>query len=107
MARSRRQKKEQFKRIALQRVHRLFELAEAAALEHKLDRADRYVYLARRLCMRYVVPMPVEYKRRFCKHCYRYMLPGVTCRVRISRNRYITQCLHCNQYMRLPLNTNI
>ncbi|MBU2564846.1 MAG: ribonuclease P protein component 4, partial [Candidatus Thermoplasmatota archaeon] len=48
---------------------RLFTLAEKESLKHNMDRADRYVELARKIGMRYNVSIPAKYKRRFCKHC--------------------------------------
>ena len=97
-------KKERRKTIALQRIHRLFTLAEQAALQNRMSYADRYVAIARRLSMKYLVPIPVEYKRRYCTHCYAYLLPSVTCQVRVHRSTIITCCNHCNKYSRIPLN---
>jgi len=95
--------KKQQKAIAAHRIEWLFHLAEQAAFEGKLHRADRYVELARKISMRYLVPIPKEFKRRFCTHCYRYLLPGITCRVRISRGMIITYCSQCKSYTRIVL----
>ena len=96
-----RNKKKQ-KSIAKSRIKRLFMLAEEYALSNRLSLSDRYVFLARKLSMRYLVPIPIKYKRRFCKHCYSYLLPGNNCRVRIQRNRVITYCNNCKKYSRIP-----
>ena len=91
------------KTIAKKRIARLFELAEKNALKGKLNLANRYVNLARKISMRYLVPIPKEYKLRFCKHCYSYLLPNVSCRVRISSGKTIIYCKNCKKYMRIPL----
>ncbi|MFW6120319.1 MAG: ribonuclease P protein component 4 [Petrotogales bacterium] len=91
------------KRIAKNRIQRLFRLAEKYALRDRLELSDRYVFLARKLSMRYLVPIPKEFKRRFCKHCYSYLLPGINCRVRIHRGKIVTYCYNCKKYTRIPL----
>ena len=103
MSRRRPQEKKMQKAIASQRITYLFRLAESYARAGRLTLANRYVELARKISMKYLVPIPTEFKRRFCTHCYQYLLPSVTCRVRISRGRIITYCLSCKQYSRIPL----
>ena len=100
-------KKNLQKRIATRRIHRLFQLAEDTALRGQLDRSNRYVFLARKLAMRYLVSIPGEFKRRFCKNCYGYLLPSVTCRVRIHRGKIITYCTRCHTHMRMPMSHRI
>ena len=103
MARKRRPNKQQFKKIAKVRINRLFSLAEQAALAGELKRADRYVQLARKISMRYLVPMPRDYKRRFCKYCYAYLIPGKTARIRIHRGKIILFCFRCQHFTRMPI----
>ena len=103
MNRKRGEKKKEQKGIARHRIHYLFCLAEKCALEGKLNLSDRYVALARKISMKYLVPIPTEYIRRFCKHCYCYLLPPLTCRVRIHRAKIITYCIKCKKYSRIPL----
>jgi len=91
------------KRIALRRMQRLFRLAEEYALCGRMKLADRYVFLARKISMRYLVPIPQEFKRCFCKHCYRYLLPGVSGRVRIQGGKIVVYCLNCNRFTRMPV----
>jgi ribonuclease P protein subunit RPR2 len=91
------------KTIASSRINNLFSLAEKYALSGRLNLANRYVDLARKISMRYLVPMPKEFKRRFCKHCYQYLLPHVTCRIRIHRGKLIIYCNNCKRYTRIPL----
>ena len=88
--------------IARHRIKKLFEMAEKKALEGNIDLADRYVDLARRISMRTLTRIPKKYKHRFCKHCYHYLLPGVTCRIRIQRGKIVTYCYNCKKFIRRP-----
>ena len=91
--------------IALERIRRLFTLAIEVIHEHP-DLADRYVEIARRISMRTRVPIPREYRRLICRHCKRFILPGVNSRVRIQGRRephVVITCLKCGGYMRIPL----
>ena len=97
-----RNKKEQ-KNIAKKRIIRLFELAEQNALDNKLDLADRYVQIARKISMRCLAPIPSEFKRRFCKHCYSYLLPSVNSRYRVHDKRLVIFCSNCKKYTRIPI----
>lgn len=65
--------------------------------------ANRYISLARKLAMKYNLRLPAELKRRFCKHCYAFLLPGVTSRVRVAKQRVIITCFGCKKYGRYPL----
>jgi ribonuclease P protein subunit RPR2 len=103
MSRKSRLNKKAQKVIARRRVIRLFTLAEEYALANRLTLANRYVHLARKIAMRYLIPIPNEYKRRFCKHCYHYLVPGANCRVRIHRSTLVTYCKHCHLFTRIPL----
>jgi len=96
------EKKEQ-KLIAKKRIDKLFALAEKNALSQRLDLANRYVEIARKISMRNLVPIPRKFKRRFCKHCYSYLLPDSNCRIRIHRNRLIIFCKNCEKFTRIPI----
>ncbi len=95
--------KKQQKKIAQDRICYLFRLAEKTAQNNNLAFANRYVQLARKISMRYRVSIPKEYKRQFCKHCYAYIVPGETARIRIHQGRIITFCTRCNNYTRFIL----
>ena len=95
-----RRDKTEEKRIAKERIIELF---EQASLRWKKDMslANRYVTLARKIAMKYKVRMPRELKRRFCKHCYRYFVPGVTCRVRTKDGNVVYTCFSCKRYTKI------
>ncbi len=90
------------RRIALERMRILFVQAEKEAVLHRPARARRYVELARRIGMRYNVRMPPEFKRRFCKACLAYLVPGVNARFRVGRGRLVVTCTACGEIQRLP-----
>ena len=89
--------------IAGERIEILFDLAHKEARAKNLNRANRYVDLARRIGMRYNVRIPGNYKRRLCRHCHSYLVPGDNCRVRIRGKRIIIFCETCNEYTRMPI----
>lgn len=95
------------KKIAKKRIKKLFELAYIKALEHNFKLSDRYVKLARKLSMKYLVKIPLEHKRSFCKHCYSYILPGVTGRVRIRDKKIVIYCYKCKKFTRVPIKKRI
>ncbi|MEM0466292.1 MAG: hypothetical protein QXX20_01640 [Candidatus Thermoplasmatota archaeon] len=98
--------KKQQKKIAHHRICYLFDLAEKNARDNKFDLANRYVHLARRVGMRYRVPIPAQYKRCYCKHCETYILPGTTGRIRIHHGKIIIFCTGCNCYTRVIIPKN-
>ena len=100
--RTQRWTKKQQRSFARKRIDTLYHLAEKAALQGQTTRADRYVQLARRIGMRYLVRTPKEFKHLFCKHCYHFLLPGVTCQVRIQKGHKTILCHHCKRYIRIP-----
>jgi len=93
------------RRIALQRMHILFKLADEA-LPEKPEHAQRYIDLARQIAMRCRVKMPRELKRRICKQCNTLLRPGVNARVRIKQRRephIVVTCLGCGRIFRYPV----
>jgi ribonuclease P protein subunit RPR2 len=90
------------KKIAIRRIKKLFDLSEQSALSGKLTLSDRYTKIARKISMRYLVPIPKEFKHCFCKHCYSYLLPNVTCRIRINHGKKVIYCFKCKRFTRIP-----
>lgn len=94
------------KKVALERIERLFELA-LKCFEENPERADRYVEIARRISMKAKVRIPRVYKRYLlCKKCKRLIVPGYTCRIRIRSDgstKIVITCLRCGTIKRIPL----
>lgn len=90
------------KEIAQERIFILFQEAEKAFSKNK-SLANRYVTLARKIAMKTKSRIPLELKRRFCKHCYKYLQPGVNARVRTRGGKVIISCFECKNFMRIPI----
>ncbi|MEM4336964.1 MAG: ribonuclease P [Candidatus Woesearchaeota archaeon] len=92
------EKKEKIKKEAAETIERLFKEAQSTK-NRKL--ADRYVFLARKISMKTKTKIPKEFKRRVCKNCHKFLVPGENCRVRLSKGRIIYYCLNCKHFMRI------
>jgi len=91
--------------IAAERIQILLKLAQET---YRKDKAltQRYVDLAKSIVTKSKVKIPLQYKRLICKHCGRFMMPGVDSRIRIRQRRephIVITCLHCQGRYRLPL----
>lgn len=96
-------KQREQKAIGLERIKILFKQA-AEAFGRDPARAHRYVQLARRIAMRYNIRMPRELKRRYCRSCYRFLVPGKNSMVRTTaaKKSVTVKCLECGHIMRFP-----
>jgi ribonuclease P protein subunit RPR2 len=97
--------REKIKEIALERIKKLFNLA-LEMLHERPDLAQKYVENARKIAMRARIKMPREKRLLICKHCKKFIFPGVSSRVRIRLRRephVVITCLYCGGHMRRPL----
>jgi ribonuclease P protein subunit RPR2 len=99
MVRKHKQKPAEFQKIASERIQVLFDQAKKN-FHLDSDLSDRYVYLARKIAMRYKLKIKSQYKRRYCKHCYSYFMPSKTCRVRTKEGKLIYFCFSCKKFSR-------
>ncbi len=90
------------KEIAKERVKILFKQAEEVFSRNK-SLAHRYVTLARKIAMKVKLRMPRELKRKYCKHCYKFLMPGANARIRTRDGKVIISCLECKKFMRIPV----
>ena len=90
------------KEAALGRTILLFDEAKKAFKSDK-DLANKYTKIGRKIAMKHKVKLPRDLKRRFCKHCYSYLVPGKNLRVRNQKSKIVYYCLECKKYMRFPL----
>jgi len=102
---ARRRDKKAEREIVLERMQILFDKAKESARSGELGQANRYVGLARALGMKYNVRVPRELKRLYCKHCYKFLLPGKTSRSRVNsqKKRVEVRCLSCERLIYYPL----
>jgi len=89
------------RRIARERMELLLERCEEVFGEDRAL-AARYAGLARRIGMRYNVRVPKRWKRRVCRSCGAFLVPGENCRVRTKEGKVVVTCLECNSVRRLP-----
>jgi len=87
--------------IGKERIDILFKLADNEFSRHP-ERSHRYVKLARNISTKYNIKMPLKWRRRFCKNCYKFLKPGQNCKVRLSKGKVHLKCLECGQMMRVP-----
>ena len=91
------------RRIARERMEVLFSEAGRRARVGRQDLARRYCHMARRISMRYNVPLRPGLRRSYCRRCGEYLLPGRTSVVRLRRGRLNVRCTGCGRVMRFPL----
>ena len=92
-------------KIALERIHTLFQQAEST-FPHDPWQAQRHVDLARKIAQRTRTHLPSHLRRRVCRKCEAYLVPGATSRTRIRQRRephVATTCLRCGNIQRHPL----
>ncbi|MBI4210918.1 MAG: ribonuclease P [Candidatus Diapherotrites archaeon] len=89
------------KQAAWEEIRALFESA-AAVFPSSPRLADRHVRKARRLAMKHKIRLPSSLQRRFCKHCYRFLVPSVNCRIRLVNGKVSCFCFGCRSYSRFP-----
>ena len=94
--------KQKQKEIARERIKTLFQQAEEVFPKNKAL-AHRYVALARKIAMKVRLRLPKEIKRKFCKHCYKFLQPGINCRIRTRNGKVIISCFECQKFMRIPI----
>lgn len=75
------------KKIALERIYRLFELAEQTNND---ELQTRYLKLAKRIGEKVNISIPKELKKKFCKKCYSMKIQE------IEKNPFlIIRCKEC------------
>ncbi|HLC86312.1 MAG TPA: ribonuclease P [Candidatus Nanoarchaeia archaeon] len=91
-----RKNKHKLREEALSAIYDLFAKARA---DH--EHANDFVRKARRLVMKVNLPLPRDFKRKFCKHCYNYFMHG-NYRVRTRNKVLVYYCLRCKKFSRFP-----
>jgi ribonuclease P protein subunit RPR2 len=92
--------KDNFQRIAFERIVKLFDQAEEIFREHP-ELSKRYVVLARKLSTRYKVRFTPVQKKLFCKNCNAYLKVGVNSRTRLEKGKLVQTCLECKAVKRM------
>jgi len=92
---------QQKKELVRHKIEVLFKEANGAFKQDKA-KANNLVKKARNLSMKYKVKIPNKLKRRFCKHCYSYLMPGTNCRIRTKEGKVVIYCIECKKFTRIP-----
>src|SRR3989344_644659 len=97
--------KQRNKAIALERIYRLFELAEGEFAKHP-ERSKRYVQLARKIGTRNRAKIPNELKMQFCKKCGAFLEKGKNAEYIKEGKLLAVTCLECGFVKKFPAQTN-
>lgn len=82
--------------IANERIVILFSRAELEFALHP-ELSNRYVEIARNIAKKFNIHIPVELRRKFCKKCGSYLVPGSNLTVRLlsKEKKIIRKCGVC------------
>jgi len=92
------------KQIAKSRIEFLFQEAHDIFNDNR-ELANRYTNLARRYAQRAKVKIPIEWKKRICHKCKKFLYPGINCRIRMQSRKgkgshLSVTCLECDKTTR-------
>ena len=87
--------------IAQERMDILFNRAEKEYSKNP-ERSHRYTELARNISKKYNTKIPQPWNRRYCKNCYKFLVPGHNCAVRLINNEINIYCGECGHVMKIP-----
>ena len=93
------------KRIAKQRIQKLFRLATKNFDKDPLL-TQRYIDVVRKIAMAANISIQKEHKYKICRYCKSFILPGRSCRIRIKQRRephIVITCINCKKHLRIPL----
>lgn len=96
------QKSEEYKEIAKERIAILFDLAAKEFASGRENLPDKYVFLARKLAMKVNFSIPEKYKFSFCKKCLSYLVTGKNATVRTNSKTKAVEltCKKCSHVRR-------
>lgn len=92
--------KTQQKKLALNEIILILNKAKEV-FDRKPDLAHKYAKKARRIALKYKIKLPLVLKRRICKNCHSFLVPGKNLRVRTHRGHVVYYCLECKKFMRI------
>ena len=91
--------KKQQQKLALSEIRGI--LAKAREVfDAKPELAHKYAKKSRRIALKYKFKPPLILKRRICKNCFSFLVPGKNLRVRTTRGHVTYYCLECKKFMR-------
>jgi len=87
--------------IAHERMNILFSMAKNEFLVNP-DRSHRYVNLARKISKKYNAKIPDNWRRSYCKNCYKFLYPSKNSSIRLFNGEVNIKCHECNKIMKIP-----
>ena len=81
--------------LVTERMHILVHTAISNARRDP-ELAERQAGLAKRMSMKYRVRMPYELRMNFCKKCKKFIVPGLSARIRLGRSDVKSIRITCN-----------
>jgi len=90
----------QQKKLALAEISSIFNKAKEV-FDKKPDLANKYAKKARRMALKYKIKLPLKLKRRICKNCHGFLVPGKNLRVRTHKGHMVYYCLNCKSFVRV------
>ncbi len=92
------------RKLAIESIRQLINEAKKSAERGEYELSRRYVFLAKKTGMKYNVRIPRDLKRKICKNCLVFLIPGKNAKVRIlsKKKRVVIRCLLCNSVRRFP-----
>jgi dephospho-CoA kinase len=90
------------RKISLERMYRLIELAEKNAVVFP-DRSKYYIDLLWKISKRNRVRIPLELKKLFCKKCHSFFVEGKNVETRVKKKRVLKKCLNCGKIKMISL----
>ena len=93
-------KKRKEKKIATERMSRLYDMARENISTHPL-RAQRYTEIANKIQKKIKAKPERKYKRMICGNCKKLKIPGLNCRVRLTGKTITYYCLECKHFTRI------
>jgi len=80
--------------IGLERIYRLFELAEQEFELHS-ERSNRYVEIILEIAKKARIRLTPELKQKFCKKCGAFLKEGKNALIEEQKEKIIVECLEC------------
>ena len=91
--------KKQQQKLALTEITAILTKAREV-FDEKPDLAHKYAKKSRRMALKYKLRIPSNLRRRVCKNCFSFLVPGKNLRVRTTRGHVTYYCLNCKKFMR-------
>ena len=87
--------------IANERMNILFSMAKKE-FSNNPNSSHRYVSLARKISKKYNTKIPENWRRSYCKNCYKFLNPSKNSSVRLFDGEVNIKCHECNEVMKIP-----